>query len=73
MYAAQWFATIRAHEPALDAHVAAGRLDGVFDWLRDQVWSQASRLTTDELAVRASGTTLEPAHFRRHLETRYLS
>ena len=73
MYAAQWFATIRALEPALDAHVAAGRLDGVFDWLRDQVWSQASRLTTDELAVRASGTTLEPAHFRRHLETRYLS
>jgi carboxypeptidase Taq len=34
---------------------AAGDLAPVFDWLRDNIWSQASRWTTDELAQRASG------------------
>ena len=45
----------------------------VFDWLREHIWSQASRWTTDELAMRASGETLNPAHFRAHLEARYLA
>ena len=28
--------------------------------------------TTDELSTRASGETLNPAHFKAHLEKRYL-
>ncbi|MED5619539.1 carboxypeptidase M32 [Ideonella sp. BN130291] len=72
MYAAQWFAAIRRQTPELDARIAAGDLSPVFDWLRDNIWSQGSRWTTDELAVRASGEPLNPAHFRAHLEARYL-
>ena len=72
MYAAQWFAAMRARLPDLDARIAAGDLAPVFDWLRDNIWSQASRWNTAELATRASGEALNPAHFRRHLETRYL-
>jgi carboxypeptidase Taq len=72
MYAAQWFAAIRRATPDLDARIARGDLAPVFDWLRDNIWSQASRWTTEELALRASGERLNPAHFRRHLETRYL-
>ena len=72
MYAAQWFAAIRRGTPDLDARVAAGDLAPVFDWLRDNIWLQASRWTTAELATRASGEALNPIHFRRHLETRYL-
>ena len=45
---------------------------GHFDWLRDNVWTQASLWTTDELARRATGEALNPAHFRAHLEARYL-
>jgi carboxypeptidase Taq len=52
--------------------VAEGDLAAPFDWLRANVWQQASRWTTDELARRATGETLNIAHFRRHLETRYL-
>jgi carboxypeptidase Taq len=44
----------------------------VFDWLQAQIWSQGSRWTTDELAVRASGETLNPAHLKAHLLRRYL-
>ncbi len=72
MYAAQWFAAMRRAMPDLDARIADGDLGAVFDWLRSQIWSQGSRWTTDELAVRASGEPLNPAHFRAHLQARYL-
>ena len=72
MYAAQWFATMRRATPDLDARISSGDWTPVFDWLRDNIWSQASRWTTDELAIRASGEVLNPAHFKAHLESRYL-
>ena len=72
MYAAQWFAAMRRATPDLDARIARGDLAAVFDWLRDNIWSQASRWSTDELALRASGEVLNPAHFKAHLEARYL-
>ncbi len=72
MYAAQWFAAMRRAMPDLDARIGRGELGPVFDWLRENIWSQASRWTTDELARRASGETLNPAHFKAHLESRYL-
>ena len=72
MYAAQWFAAMRRAMPDLDAHIGAGDLKPVFDWLRENIWTQASRWSTDELALRASGEVLNPAHFKAHLEARYL-
>jgi carboxypeptidase Taq len=72
MYAAQWFAAMRRAMPDLDQRIGAGDLAPLFDWLRLNVWSQASRWTTDELAVRASGEVLNPAWFKAHLEARYL-
>jgi len=72
MYAAQWFTAIRSQTPDLDARVERGDLAPVFDWLRENVWMQASRWPTLELARRATGEALNPAHFRRHLEARYL-
>jgi carboxypeptidase Taq len=72
MYAAQWFAAMRRETPGLDARIAAGDLAPVFDWLRERIWLQASRWTTDELVQRASGEALNPAHLRAHLEARYL-
>lgn len=72
MYAAQWFAAMRRAVPDLDAHIEAGELSPVFGWLQQNIWLQGSRWTTDELALRASGEALNPAHFRAHLEKRYL-
>jgi carboxypeptidase Taq len=73
MYAAQWFATMRRAMPDLDARIGAGDLRPVFDWLQQNIWSQASRWSTDELARRASGEALNPAYFKAHLEARYLA
>ncbi|MCW5635551.1 MAG: carboxypeptidase M32 [Rubrivivax sp.] len=72
MYAAQWFAAMRRAMPELDRRIEGGDFGPVFDWLRENIWSQASRWSTDELATRASGEPLNPAHFRAHLERRYL-
>ena len=72
MYAAQWFSAMRTATPDLDARIARGDLKPVFDWLREHIWSQGSRWETPELVRRASGEPLNPAHFRRHLESRYL-
>lgn len=72
MYAAQWFAAMRRATPDLDARIAAGDLTPVFDWMRTHIWSQASLWSTDELAQRATGEPLNPAHYRAHLRHRYL-
>jgi carboxypeptidase Taq len=58
--------------PDLDARIGAGDLQPVFDWLRTNIWQNASRYETDELMRRATGEPLNPAHFRAHLEARYL-
>lgn len=72
MYAAQWFASMKASNPAIDDAIARWDFDQPFGWLRDNIWSQASQWTTDELATRASGSPLNPEHFRAHLTRRYL-
>ena len=72
MYAAQWFAALRRAVPDLDQRITAGDLAPVFDWLSTHIWQPASRWSTDELTRRASGEPLNPAHYRAHLEARYL-
>ena len=72
MYAAQWFAAMQRAVPGLDASIHAGNLAPVFDWLQKHIWSQGSIWLTDELAMRASGERLNPAHFKAHLVARYL-
>jgi carboxypeptidase Taq len=72
LYAAQYFATIRANVPDLDARVAKGDLAPIFNWFETNIWSQASRWETKELIERATGAPLSTSHFERHLRARYL-
>jgi carboxypeptidase Taq len=64
---------MRRQMPDLDERIARGDLGAVFDWLKANIWEAASRYTTDELVRRASGEPLNPAHFKAHLERRYLA
>ncbi|QLG88238.1 carboxypeptidase M32 [Chitinibacter bivalviorum] len=73
MYAAQYFAMIRKLHPDLDQQIAAGNLAPIFDWLKANIWTQASRWDTGELIVRATGEALNPVYFKQHLEQRYLA
>lgn len=71
MYAAQYKAKM-SDSLNLDSIIRTGDLSPIFDWLKERIWSQASLHTTDELVKRATGETLNAAHFRKHLEERYL-
>ncbi len=73
MYAAQYFASIRQLHPNLDTQIASGELSPIFDWLKENIWSQASRYPTDELVTRATGEPLNVAHYQAHLTQRYLA
>lgn len=71
MYAAQLMASLRS-KLDVDATLAKGELGPIFAWLSENIWQKASFLSTDELITAATGETLNAAHFRRHLEQRYL-
>jgi carboxypeptidase Taq len=72
IYAAQWFACIQREAPELDSRIVSGDFSAVVGWLDRAIWSQGSRWETRELVTRASGEPINPAHFRAHLEARYL-
>lgn len=72
IYAAQQFAAAQRAIPDLRDKIGRGELNGLFDWLRSNIWSKASTLTTEELLISATGSGLDAGYFRRHLEQRYL-
>ncbi|MBE7214680.1 carboxypeptidase M32 [Shewanella benthica] len=72
MYAAQFRFAMETSLGPVDELLAQGNIAQVFDWLDKNIWSQGCLLTTEELVKHATGETLNPKFFRRHLEQRYL-
>ncbi|MGJ7093573.1 carboxypeptidase M32 [Vibrio hannami] len=71
MYAAQFMAAMKTTVD-VDGAIRNGDLSPIFTWLRDNIWSKGSLLTTDELVKQATGDVLNPSFFKDHLENRYL-
>ncbi|WP_087023709.1 carboxypeptidase M32 [Thaumasiovibrio subtropicus] len=71
MYAAQLMASV---EKQVDVEhcLRTQSLSPIFDWLSDNIWSQGSLHSTDDLIRNATGETLNAAHFEAHLRKRYL-
>lgn len=72
MYAAQFRYAIEKSLGSVDALVAQGKIQVIFDWLEQNIWSKGCLLSTDELVKQATGELLNPEYFKRHLEQRYL-
>lgn len=72
MTAAQLFDAACKQNPDIRPGLRRGDFAPLRAWLREHVHSLASRHTTDEVVTRATGRSLEPSVFRRHLEQRYL-
>ena len=70
--AAQVFAAAKRDVPNLGTELCAGRFESLNAYLRARIWQQGSLYDVDELMRQATGETLNPAYFRRHLEARYL-
>jgi len=71
MYAAQFMATIK-QQMDVPAIITSGDLSPIFNWLKTNIWQNASLLSTNDLVKKATGETLNPAHFKTHLQARYL-
>ncbi len=73
MTAAQLFDAAARAVPDLPASIGRGDFRPLLGWLREAVHGQASRHTTDELLISATGRSLDPSVFKAHLRQRYLA
>ncbi|ACJ30868.1 Thermostable carboxypeptidase 1 [Shewanella piezotolerans WP3] len=71
MYAAQFRVAMEQQLGSMESLVASGHLSSVTGWLEHNIWSKGSLLTTDELVQQATGETLNPEYFKKHLLQRY--
>lgn len=73
MVAAQLFATQKKAIPDIENQIRNGNLTPVFEWLKDNIWSQGRRYSSVELMTRATGEPLTARYFKTHLKQRYLN
>jgi len=69
--AAQLFAAVRQHEPETMARIASGDFAPLLAWLRLNVHGRGRLVTTNQLLLEATGSTLNTRAFRAHLAARY--
>lgn len=72
MTAAQWMEAARKSLPDLNAQFVKGEFSAVVSWLKENIHSQASRYSAQELTERVSGQPLNPEIYMKHLQSRYL-
>ncbi len=72
MTAAQLFEAFEARTGHGRADFVSGDFAPLLTWLRQEVHSRASLLSTTELVTAATGRPLDSEAFLRHLRRRYL-
>ncbi|WP_299727471.1 carboxypeptidase M32 [uncultured Endozoicomonas sp.] len=72
MTAAQLFAAQKKAMPDINDQIRQGNLTPIFDWLKENIWSQGRRYSTNDLMTRATGEPLNANYFQEHLKQRYL-
>jgi carboxypeptidase Taq len=73
MTAAQIFSAAKREMPGLLKDIEGGRLESLFEWLRNKIWSRGCFYSTNDLLIHATGETLQPRYFREQIESKYLS
>jgi carboxypeptidase Taq len=71
--AGQLYESLRNDCPTLDDDLAAGRFSPLFHWLRENVHSLASKVSTPDLIKNATGKPLTAAPWLRYVEGKYLA
>jgi carboxypeptidase Taq len=72
MTAAQLFAAAKRADPTILPGLAEGNFAPLLAWLRTNIHSKGSLLSTADLVKQATGSALDARIYERHLETRYL-
>ena len=72
MTAAQLFHAATQADTAILPGLSKGDFSGLRGWLKKNVHSLASSVSSDEIVVHATGHSLDPKAFEAHLQRRYL-
>ena len=70
--AAQFYDTAVKSNEAIPAAISKGDFKPLYDWLRPNVYEQASLLPTHKLLHKATGSELDVEVYKNHLKARYL-
>ena len=73
MMAAQQWAEVERAIPDAAEQVARGDFSAINGWRKTNIWSKASRFSTPEIMIQATGEALNARYFEDHLKRRYLS
>lgn len=72
LIAAQLFSSAKQAHPNIPQEISTGEFATLFEWLNKNVHSRASSVSTKQLLIDATGETLNPDYFIRHVKQRYL-
>ncbi len=71
LYAAQWTHAMQKELGDIKDLIQKGEFAPIKKWLNENIHRHGRRYTTDELAVRVSGETLNPVYFAEYLKDRF--
>lgn len=71
LMASQFFYAAKTAEPKLESQLNVGNFKPLKNWLNQQVHTYGSSLSVSKLLQTATGETLNPNYFLRHVEQRY--
>jgi carboxypeptidase Taq len=73
LYAAQFFHAAADRLPDLTAHIEAGNLTVLLNWLRENIHAHGSMYTAEELCGKVAGEPLTPKYFLEYLREKFQS
>jgi carboxypeptidase Taq len=71
LYAAQFYETAVAQEPAIGEEMALGKTDALVGWLRENIHQHGKKFTPRELVQRVTGRPLGYEAFMRYATTKF--
>ncbi|MBZ6075812.1 carboxypeptidase M32 [Microvirga puerhi] len=69
--AAQIMETLRQDDPSLDRAIEGGEYSGLAEALRTRMWQHGRRFQREELLMRETGRSLDPAPYLSYLKGKY--
>lgn len=72
-YGAQFFEAMTAQEPQIADELAAGRVEGLVRWLRENIHRHGSQFLPGEVVLRATGRPLSHEPFVRYATAKFSS
>jgi carboxypeptidase Taq len=73
MHAAQFFDAAKQQNPGIVPGIGRGNFAPLVQWLKENIHSQGSRLTSGELLKKVTGKPLDVTVYQEHLKRRYLA